>query len=214
MRSPTLPSASSAPVSWKGANPNSESTVPLSRFLVFWSLAIGGCLADLLTKHWVFQWRGLPRDHNEWWIWEPYFGIETAVNTGALFGVGSGLGRLFAVLSVLAAIAILVWLFYSGAARDRWLNAALGCVLAGIAGNLYDRLGLWHQPHLPDAWQSAVRDWILLRYGAHTWPNFNIADSLLVSGAAILAWHSFRAPAAEGQEELMAAPSSTSDIQA
>ena len=91
------------------------------------------------------------------------------------------------------------------------MNVALGCVLAGIAGNLYDRLGLWHQPHLPDAWQSAVRDWILLRYGEHTWPNFNIADSLLVSGAAILAWHSFRAPAAEGQQELPADQSPASE---
>jgi signal peptidase II len=38
---------------------------------------------------------------------------------------------------------------------------------------------------------NAVRDWILLRYGAFTWPNFNIADSLLVCGAGLLLWHSF-----------------------
>jgi signal peptidase II len=31
-----------------------------------------------------------------------------------------------------------------------------------------------------------VRDWILLRYGNYTWPNFNIADSLLVCGAVML----------------------------
>jgi signal peptidase II len=37
-----------------------------------------------------------------------------------------------------------------------------------------------------------VRDWILLRYGQFTWPNFNIADSLLVVGTGMLLWSGFR----------------------
>ncbi|MFV1967264.1 MAG: signal peptidase II [Pirellulaceae bacterium] len=160
--------------------------------MTFFSVAVLGCLLDLLSKRWVFQWRGLPRRHNEWWIWEPYLGIETAVNTGALFGMGGGHGRIFAILSVLAAIGILFWLFYLRAARDRWLTVALACVMAGILGNLYDRLGLWVGSNMPATWTSAVRDWILLRYRDHTWPNFNIADSLLVCGAAMLMWHAFR----------------------
>jgi signal peptidase II len=172
--------------------------LPLSRFVVFWGLSLGGCTLDLLTKHWIFLWRGLPRAGNEWWIWTPYVGIETAVNTGALFGMGGGYGRAFALLSIVAAIGILCWLFYAGAARDRWLNVAMGCVMAGILGNLYDRLGLWFQPHMPEAWRSGVRDWILLRYGDYTWPNFNLADSLLVCGAAMLMWHAFREHNAAG----------------
>jgi len=140
----------------------------------------------------VFQWRGWPRANNEWWIWEPYFGIETAVNTGALFGMGGGHGRAFAILSVLAAAGIIFWLFYLRAACDRWLTTSLACVMAGILGNLYDRLGFWVEPNMPRAWSSAVRDWILLRYGAYTWPNFNIADSLLVCGAIMLMWHALR----------------------
>ncbi len=47
-------------------------------------------------------------------------------------------------------------------------------------GNLYDRLGLWWQSDYPVEWRSGVRDWILLCYKGLTWPNFNIADSLLV----------------------------------
>jgi signal peptidase II len=192
MRSLTRPSASSVPANLKAAEP--ITAVPVSRLVVFWLIAIGGCALDLLTKHWVFQWRGMPRAHNEWWIWEPFVGIETALNRGALFGLGGGFGRVFAMLSVAAAVGILFWLFYGGAARDRWLTIALGCVMAGIAGNLYDRVGLSWQPHMSEDWSSAVRDWILFRYGSHTWPNFNIADSLLVSGAAILLWHSFFPP--------------------
>jgi signal peptidase II len=166
----------------------------LTRFLLFWGFSLGGCALDLLTKHWIFQWRGLPRANNEWWIWEPFVGIETAVNTGALFGLGGGHGRIFAILSIVAALGIIFWLFYLGAARDRWLTLALGCVMGGILGNLYDRLGFWTDANMPLAWQSAVRDWILFRYREYTWPNFNIADSLLVCGAIMLVWHAFFEP--------------------
>jgi signal peptidase II len=63
--------------------------------------------------------------------------------------------------------------------------------MGGVLGNLYDRLGLWIQPGYPEQWNSGVRDWILLRYGHYTWPNFNIADSLLVCGAIMLMMHAF-----------------------
>ena len=94
-------------------------------------------------------------------------------------------------LSILAAAGIVIWLFWFGAARDRWLTWALSLVMGGVLGNLYDRLGLWIQPGYPEQWNSGVRDWILLRYGQHTWPNFNIADSLLVCGAIMLMLHAF-----------------------
>jgi signal peptidase II len=148
MPSRKLHSASSAPANCRDAE--LRDSLPKSRFVVFFFLAAAGCLADLLTKHWVFQWRGLPTRDNEWWVWEPYFGIETALNTGALFGMGAGRGGLFALLSVVAVLAILSWLFLAGAARDRWLTIALGCVMGGILGNLYDRLGLWAGPHILD----------------------------------------------------------------
>jgi len=63
--------------------------------------------------------------------------------------------------------------------------------MGGVLGNLYDRLGLWVQPGYPKQWASGVRDWILFRYGEYTWPNFNIADSLLVCGAIMLMLHAF-----------------------
>ena len=56
--------------------------------------------------------------------------------------MGQGFSLLFAALSMGAAIAILVWLFAVGAARDWLLTIALAIVMIGILGNLYDRLGL------------------------------------------------------------------------
>ncbi len=162
-----------------------------SRLAVWLAITILGAIADLWTKHAIFQWRGLPGEQPVWWIWEDYIGFQTAVNPGALFGLGAGLGSVFASLSIIAAIGIAVWLFGFQAARSLWFTIAAGCIMAGIFGNLYDRLGIWNEPGYPAQWSSGVRDWILLCYGQYTWPNFNIADSLLVCGTAMLAWRSF-----------------------
>lgn len=166
--------------------------IPLSRYAVFALLAIGGGALDLWTKEAIFAWRGLPGERDPWWLIDGYVGIETAVNIGAVFGIGAGAGLFFAAFSVIAAVAILFWLFYIGAARDWWFTIALGCVTGGIIGNLYDRLGLWWQSGYPEPWRSGVRDWILWQASdTLKWPNFNIADSLLVCGAGMLMWHSF-----------------------
>ena len=167
-----------------------QNAIPRSRYFVFAALAVLGCAFDLSTKHWVFQWRGGPHRNNVWWFWDGYVGIETAVNTGALFGLGQDRVFLFSAISFVAIAGIVYWLFFAGGARDLHLTFALGCIFGGILGNLYDRLGLWGQ--------IGVRDWILFRYGDYTWPNFNVADSLLVCGAGLLVWHAFRTPALPG----------------
>lgn len=183
-----------------GARPPTNSggvpRVPASRGLVFLLLAVIGATADLWTKYAVFRWRGLPHESDVWWLIPNYVGIETAVNIGAMFGMGAGQGMFFATFSIVAAIGIVIWLFFYGAAEQWWLTVAMGCVMGGIFGNLYDRLGLWWQPGYPEPWKSGVRDWILWQAGdSYRWPNFNIADSLLVCGAAMLLWQSFFPPA-------------------
>ncbi len=161
------------------------------RWATFIVLAVTGALIDLVTKQVVFSWRGLPGETEPWWLIQPYVGIETAVNPGALFGMGAGFGSVFAALSIVAAVAIFVWLYRFRAIDSWWLLVALAFVMGGIFGNLYDRLGLWNPPAEMPAWSSGVRDWILFRYEQYVWPNFNIADSLLVCGAIMLALHSF-----------------------
>ncbi|OYP29913.1 peptidase A8 [Rhodopirellula sp. MGV] len=163
----------------------------VSRAIVFAGLAITGGVIDLWSKQVIFNWRGLPGEKDIWWVWEPFFGIETAVNIGAVFGIGAGQGTLFATASVIAAVGIVAWLFLFRAAESLWLTVALGLVGGGIIGNLYDRVGMWWEPGYPDVWKSGVRDWILWRINERwTWPNFNIADSLLVVGACMLLYQS------------------------
>jgi signal peptidase II len=166
--------------------------VPLSRYLVFFSLAAGVCAVDLATKRWMFDYLA---DGRTVWLWEGVFGFQTSLNEGALFGMGQGFWPLFAAMSIGAAVGIAVWLFAAGAAHDWLLTVALGLVTAGIFGNLYDRLGLpglvWHDAgHLPGQPVHAVRDFILMfEIGGWHWPNYNLADSSLVCGAALLVVH-------------------------
>jgi signal peptidase II len=186
-----------------------KQAVPLSRYLVFFSLAAGGCAVDLATKTWMFDAAHRVPDsgHAPWWLWRDVFGFQTTLNEGALFGFGPGMWPLFAALSVGAAVGILVWLFAAGAAREWLLTVALGCVTAGIFGNLYDRLGLpgliWANNlhgHQPGEVVHAVRDFIVVMIGAWPWPTFNLADSSLVCGAALLVWHAFFAKG-EGEDQ-------------
>ncbi len=161
-------------------------SIPKSRYVLFLVLGIFGTAADLLSKQFVFSWRGLPGELPPKWVIEPYVGIETAVNQGALFGLGQGKGWLFAILSVVALVGICTWLFVYKACLSRWITVTMGLVVGGILGNLYDRLAI---PALPVPYRGGVRDWILFRYQDYVWPNFNIADSLLVAGAIMLAVH-------------------------
>jgi lipoprotein signal peptidase len=110
------------------------------------------------------------------------------VNQGALFGFMGEKKTLanggFAVISLLAALAIIAWSLQSSTGHDRWLCAALGLILAGTLGNLYDRVVF-----------SGVRDFLHWNYG-YNWPVFNIADCCLVCGAGLLLIQAFLTKAA------------------
>jgi signal peptidase II len=191
-------------------------SLPLNRYVIFFAIALSGCAADLISKQAIFnwlgvapfflesddpaivsRWRGDPALNHLWWLWDERLGVQTSINTGALFGMGAGRWWMFATLSVVALFGILTWLFIYKAARDRWLTVALACVTGGILGNLYDRLGLWDSTGLKPEFQHGVRDWILFVWPEiklqifNPWPNFNIADSLLVTGAVMLVVHAF-----------------------
>jgi signal peptidase II len=173
--------------------------IPSTRWLVFFAIAAAGFVIDLATKHWAFAKLGMPdpRVQQVWWLWDGVLGLQTSLNEGALFGLGQGRVVVFAVLSCAMLVAVLAVLFV-GAARDWLLNVALACVSAGILGNLYDRLGLpgleWNYGdglHAVGEPVYAVRDWILVMIGPFHWPNFNVADSLLVCGVILLAAHAY-----------------------
>lgn len=167
------------------------------RFSIFLFVAVIGCLADLLSKEWIFGRLGLPGSSDTWWMLDGVFGFQTSLNEGGLFGMGQGYVPVLATLSFFAIAAIFVW-FFKFAHHSRLLTITLGMIVAGILGNLYDRMGLhhlrWSETCARDVEQIgqpvyAVRDWILVMIGNWPWPNFNIADVLLVCGVGLLMIH-------------------------
>ncbi len=179
--------------------------MPLNRYALFFLPCLVGLAADLGTKWYTFKHYFDPSRANtesvtygpqfpHWWI-EGVFGIQTSTNPGALFGIGSGYSWLFALFSVFALLGILIWVFVFRAAHDRWLTLSLGMICGGILGNLYDRVGLGYLEGYPESIRTNVRDWILFRLEGvpyfDPWPNFNIADALLVCGAVMLFVHAF-----------------------
>jgi len=170
--------------------------IPKSRIALFIILAAVGCALDLATKSWIFGKFGTQAaaGPDPIVIIPGVFGLTTNLNEGALFGVGQGKAIMFAGLSIIAAVGVLVWLTIGGAARDLWLTIALAAIMAGILGNLYDRLGLhgltWPWPREGQP-VYAVRDWLHFQIEAigFQWPIFNLADSFLDIGAGMLLWH-------------------------
>ena len=105
------------------------------------------------------------------------------VNHGALWGRGRTIfgmngNIVFAVVSLVAAMAIIYWSRRPHSRHDRILSLSLGLILAGTLGNLYDRVVF-----------NGVRDF--LDFYLINWPIFNFADCCLVCGAGLLLLQAF-----------------------
>jgi signal peptidase II len=102
-----------------------------------------------------------------------------AENTGIAFSRlqgGGEFGRwMLATLATLAIVGLLVYFFRTRRTDDRVLGA-VALLLAGVGGNLTDRVRLGH-----------VVDFIQVYIGSYPWPTFNIADAAICTGAALLA---------------------------
>jgi len=112
----------------------------------------------------------------------PSFNLTLLYNRGAAFSFLNDAGGwqrwFFVTVSLLASVALLVWLRKLHAHQWR-LALALSLVLGGAVGNLIDRLWLGH---VVDFIQVYYRDWYF--------PAFNIADSAITVGAILLIWDS------------------------
>lgn len=101
-------------------------------------------------------------------------------NPGIAFGQlqgGGNFGRwFFVVLALAAAVAVVYYLLRTPRNDDRVLGAC-ALLLAGIAGNLTDRIRLGY-----------VIDFIALHAGSWHWPTFNVADASITVGALLLAY--------------------------
>jgi signal peptidase II len=130
------------------------------------AVAFAAVLADQLTKHIVTS--TLSLDESEHVVGP--LSIHHVQNSGIAFGLFASATAVVTVVTGAAVLWMVVYFARSGS-RHPVLPAALGLLIGGSLSNLVDRIRLHH-----------VTDFIDLRW----WPAFNLADSFIVVGVAIL----------------------------
>jgi signal peptidase II len=114
-----------------------------------------------------------------------FFNITYVRNTGVAFGIldsiqSSVKSTILAILTVAAVIAVVIYSLRTPV-NHRLLQVGLSLILAGALGNLYDRLNYGY-----------VIDFIDVYFRNYRWPSFNVADSAITTGVALLALELFR----------------------
>ncbi|WP_151736001.1 signal peptidase II [Paenibacillus tengchongensis] len=103
-----------------------------------------------------------------------FFIITSHRNTGAAFGILEGQIWFFVIITVIV-VAGIVWYLNKSMGSRKLLPTALGLVLGGAVGNFLDRI-----------LAGEVVDFLMFNFGSYTFPIFNIADSCIVIGVALI----------------------------
>jgi signal peptidase II len=146
------------------------------KFILFLSLPLYAL--DQLAKKLVLQ---LISPFEARIIVPDFFSLVNVTNTGAAFGSFKGNNTFFILISIVALV-VVVTLLVRPRLADRLRDLSLALLLAGIMGNLTDRLLYGH-----------VIDFLLfnlhIRY-ADPWPAFNVADSCISIAVTLFIIHS------------------------
>ena len=105
-----------------------------------------------------------------------FFSIVLIYNRGMSFGLFNGAGGLNALLfSLVAAAIVTVLIYWLSRVESPVLAVAIGLIIGGAIGNVIDRIRL-----------GAVVDFLDFHVGSWHWPAFNVADSAICIGVAVM----------------------------
>ena len=134
---------------------------------------------DLATKHLIQQNFVFGDLHSV----TSFFDLVRYHNEGSAFGFLNDAGGwqkwFFNGVSIVASVVIIYLL--KKHTNEKLFCAGLALVLGGAIGNLYDRITLGY-----------VVDFLNFHLNNHYWPAFNVADSAICVGVALLLWDSFK----------------------
>ena len=136
--------------------------------LTMYSLAAGIVLLDQVSKFWISQIRPYVK------VIPGFFNLVYVENTGAAFGIFQGKLWLLSAISF-AAMIVLSWLIWQGQHERKGMLLAFTLILGGTCGNFIDRVRL-----------NYVVDFLEFYIKTYRWPSFNIADSAISIGVALL----------------------------
>ncbi len=161
---------------------NDASNIPIGKTGIRWLwIALLIIVVDQLTKVWIQRSLELYETIEVL----PVLNIYHTFNRGAAWSflaTADGWQRwMFSALAIGVSIALIVWLRRLALASQALLVAGLVLIVGGALGNLIDRLYLGH-----------VVDFISVHWGDAYFPAFNVADSAISIGAALVIFDSLR----------------------
>lgn len=143
--------------------------------LAYLGIAAGAFMIDQTSKAWAAR---VLRFEGDRTLIGGFLNLAYAENPGVAFSMLDQQGDAgrwgLSVVAVVAAVLVLYFFWRTPRSDDRILGA-LALLLAGIVGNVTDRLRL-----------GFVIDFIDVQFGSWHYPTFNIADSAIVVGAGLL----------------------------
>jgi signal peptidase II len=146
------------------------------------SIAAVVVILDQVTK-WVIQDRFLLGEGC--WIVDRIFMISHVRNPGVAFGMLAGLALTWRIPFFIVTAAAAAWLLFSvyrSAGHLLLGRVALGLIVGGAVGNQIDRIRFGEVVDFLDVW-----------LGTYHWPTFNVADSAISCGVAVLIFALWRA---------------------
>ncbi|MEK6684698.1 MAG: signal peptidase II [Nitrospirota bacterium] len=152
------------------------------RYLFLAAVAGTILILDQVTKAVIQQTMQL---HESIPIINRLFSLTYIRNPGAAFGLfaehGNGLRiAFFATISVVAIV--FLWTLFVKTPKEAWLGRlSIAMVMGGAMGNLADRLRF-----------GDVTDFLDFYIGSYHWPAFNVADSSISIGVALMIWYFIR----------------------
>ncbi len=145
--------------------------------------------ADQATKWWILEIVRLPEVGQIRVL--PFLNLTMVWNRGITFGLFAAEAWwhpwVLSGLALTVAALLIGWLIR---ATDRWTAIALGLVLGGAVGNVIDRVRF-----------GAVVDFVDLHAFGWHWYVFNVADSAIVIGVALLLAHALMRPHPDAREK-------------
>lgn len=139
-------------------------------------LSLAVVVFDQWSKWWVEQ--NLPL-HQPMTIIPGFLNFTHVQNSGVAFGMfaeGGGRGTLILTALGLVALSVVGVYFWRTATSDRLMLTSLALILGGAVGNLLDRIAA-----------GFVTDFIDAYFGTYHWHTFNVADSAITVGIALMA---------------------------
>ncbi|MBI1276329.1 signal peptidase II [bacterium] len=142
------------------------------------AVALLAGVMDQVSKHWLLYGKGLINGRAYEVL--PFFNLVMVWNHGVSFGLfASGSDNTRNTLLIVASLIVIVLTWALFRTRVRFLAVAMGLIIGGAIGNMIDRVRF-----------GAVADFFDMHVNGYHWPAFNVADSCVCVGVALLLFDS------------------------